>query len=207
MKTELVSITDGDWLVRALETLQAGGVVAFPTDTVYGIGADPFNQDAVAKLYTAKGRPADKAIPILIGKPEDLSMVAHGVKPWVEKLLSAFWPGALTVVLEKRSEVPKIVSSTETIGVRIPDHPVAIQLLRASGPLAVTSANPSGAPEASSAEEVVEGLNGLVELVVDGGVTPGGRPSTVLDCSSYPPEVLREGPIIYDQIFSLLDTA
>jgi L-threonylcarbamoyladenylate synthase len=207
MKTAVVSIQDGGWLDRALDTLKGGGVVAFPTDTVYGVGTDPFNTDAVAKLYKAKGRPADKAIPILIGKPVDLSKVSHGVKPWVEKILAEFWPGALTVVLEKRSTIPKIVSSTETIGVRMPDHPIALELLRAAGPLAVTSANPSGAPEANDVSEVLVGLDSLVELVVDGGLSPGGLPSTVLDCVSYPPKVLREGPIDDEQISSLLGTA
>lgn len=205
MKTEVVSAGDQHWLTRAVDTIADGGVVAFPTDTVYGIGSDPFQPDAVARLYQAKGRPIEKAIPILLGSRGDLDRVAKNVPGWVEALLNAFWPGALTLVLEKQASVPSIVSRTRTIGVRIPDHPVALELLQGAGPLAVTSANPSGAREANEPAQVAHLLRGSIDLIIDGGVTPGGHPSTVLDCTRKPPMVLREGPIPPEDIFSLLD--
>jgi L-threonylcarbamoyladenylate synthase len=207
MKTEVLRTAEKDWLTHALDVIAAGGVVAFPTDTVYGIGVDPFNTDAVGKLFAAKGRPPEKAIPILLGRNEAIDIVVNDIPAWVESLSSSFWPGALTIVLKKKGSVPQIVSRTGTLGVRIPDHPIALEFLRASGPLAVTSANPSGAPEASNATEVLAGLEDMIDLVVDGGLTPGGRPSTVLDCTVQPPVILRQGPISRAQIFAVLNSA
>ena len=205
MNTEIVSAFEDAWLVRTLEVIRAGGVVAFPTDTVYGIGSDPFQPDAVKRLYEAKERPVDKAIPILIGSPQDLLKVVAAVPAGVENLIEAYWPGALTLVLEKRDTISAIVSSGNTVGVRIPDHAIALELLKASGPLAVTSANPSGAKEARDSAKVLDSLAGRIDLVVDGGQTPGGYPSTVLDCSLEPPRVLRQGPISLPDILARMD--
>ena len=205
MNTEIVSAFEDTWLVRTLEVIRAGGVVAFPTDTVYGIGSDPFQPDAVKRLYEAKERPVDKAIPILIGSPQDLLKVVAAVPAGVENLIEAYWPGALTLILEKRDTIPAIVSSGNTVGVRIPDHPIALELLQETGPLAVTSANPSGAKEARDSARVLDSLAGRIDLVVDGGQTPGGYPSTVLDCSLEPPRVLRQGPISLPDILARMD--
>ena len=205
MNTEIVSAFEDTWLVRTLEVIRAGGVVAFPTDTVYGIGSDPFQPDAVKRLYEAKDRPGEKAIPILIGSPQDLLKVVAAVPAGVENLIEAYWPGALTLILEKRDTIPAIVSSGNTVGVRIPDHAIALELLKASGPLAVTSANPSGAKEARDSAQVLDSLAGMIDLVVDGGQTPGGYPSTVLDCSLEPPRVLRQGPISLPDILARMD--
>ncbi len=205
MKTAIVSVNEKHWLVTAMEVIRAGGVVAFPTDTVYGIGADPFQAEAVARLYQAKGRPVDKAIPILLGSSEDLVTVAQKFPDWAYALMDTFWPGALTLVLSKLPSIPSIVSSTDTLGVRMPDHPVALELMQAAGPLAVTSANLSGAVEATEPSQVYSELGDKIELVVDGGVSPGGRPSTVLDCTAYPPELLREGPVTLEQVHFVLD--
>jgi L-threonylcarbamoyladenylate synthase len=207
MTAEIISTEARNWCARTVAVVRAGGVVAFPTDTVYGIGADPFHPDAVERLYQAKGRPADKAIPILLASATQLPKIVKDVPDWVKPIIAAYWPGALTIVLQKNDSIPDIVSSTDTLGVRIPDHPAALELLLAAGPMAVTSANPSGGVEARDAYQVLERIGTLIELVVDGGLTPGGLPSTVLDCTVQPPRILREGPITEDEIESVLDNA
>jgi L-threonylcarbamoyladenylate synthase len=207
MTAEIVSTEERNWSARAVAVIQAGGVVAFPTDTVYGIGADPFNPDAIARLYKAKGRPAGKAIPILLALTAQLPKVVKDVPIWVKPVLDAYWPGALTVVLQKDESVPDMVSSTKTIGIRIPDHPAALELLLATGPLAVTSANPSGEAEARDAYQVLDRIGTMIELIIDGGLTPGGLPSTVLDCTAQPPSILRAGPIAENEIESVLANA
>lgn len=205
METEIVPTGDTMWVGRAVDVIRGGGVVAFPTDTVYGIGADPFQPRSVASLYEVKGRPAAKAIPILLGSRSDLDKVVEQVPGWVEALIEAYWPGALTIVLEMQPLVPAVVSAVGTVGVRIPDHPVALDLMQATGPLAVTSANPSGKTEASDPVKVFKELGGKVDLILDGGVTPGGLPSTVLDCTVRPPKILREGPISRETILVTLN--
>jgi L-threonylcarbamoyladenylate synthase len=204
METEIVSTEDNAWVSRAVEVIQSGGVAAFPTDTVYGIGADPFDSRSVARLYEVKGRPTAKAIPVLLGSRLDLGKVVKEFPDWVELLIENYWPGALTIVLEMQPSIPAIVSASGTVGVRIPDHPVALGLMQATGPLAVTSANRSGKKEASDPSTVLQELGGEIELVLDGGVTPGGQPSTVLDCTIQPPEILREGPISKTEVFETL---
>jgi L-threonylcarbamoyladenylate synthase len=196
MQTEIILADHGESIQRALEVLRKGGLVAFPTDTVYGLGALAFDGDAVESIYLAKDRPIEKAIPVLIGDLEDLEKVSNDITDQTRKLASRFWPGPLTVIVPKKPTLPESVSSTDTVGVRIPDHSVARELLRASGPLAVTSANISGQPSPSTAQEVFDQLNGRIELIIDGGRTPGGVPSTLVDCSGSEIRVLREGPII-----------
>lgn len=205
MKTEVLSADSPDALPDALEVLKRGGVVAFPTDTVYGIGAMVFDAEAVARLYAAKGRPPEKAIPILVGQTEDVSKVAARVTPSAKKLAEAFWPGALTLVLPKLSTVPEIVSTYPTIGVRLPNHAVARALLMLTGPLAVTSANLSGMNSHLHARAVLADLKGRIDLLIDGGPCPGGVPSTVLDCTIEPPEILRAGPISAEAIVAVLE--
>ncbi len=205
MKTEVLSADSPDALPHALEVLKGGGVVAFPTDTVYGIGAMVFDAGAVARLYAAKGRPPEKAIPVLVGQIEDASKVAARVTPSAKKLAEAFWPGALTLVLPKLSTVPEIVSTYPTIGVRLPNHAVARALLTLAGPLAVTSANLSGMNSHLHARAVLADLKGRIDLLIDGGPCPGGVPSTVLDCTVEPPEILRAGPISIEAIVAVLE--
>ncbi len=205
MKTEILSADSPDTLPHALEVLKRGGVVAFPTDTVYGMGAMVFDAEAVARLYAAKGRPPEKAIPVLVGQTGDVSQVAARVTPSAKKLAEAFWPGALTIVLPKLSTVPEIVSAYPTIGVRLPNHAVARALLTLAGPLAVTSANLSGMNSHLHARAVLADLNGRIDLLIDGGPCPGGVPSTVLDCTIEPPEMLRVGPISFEAIVAVLE--
>jgi L-threonylcarbamoyladenylate synthase len=195
MKTEICSAGDPSALLRAKEILQSGGLVAFATDTVYGVGALAFNGEAVERIYAAKDRPVEKAIPVLIADIDDLVKVAAEVPDIAFKLASRFWPGPLTLVVPKHPDLPEAVSSGPTVGVRIPDHPVARTLLRISGPLAVTSANLSSQSSPSTAQEVYAQLGGRIALVLDGGKTPGGVPSTVVDCVGLDPQILRRGPI------------
>ena len=200
MKTVIYSAEQARGLQKALAVLRQGGLVAFPTDTVYGLGALAFSGLAVAKLYPAKGRAETKPIPVLLDGLGALQHVAQDLTPEAEALARTFWPGPLTLILRRRPQLPAEVSPTETVGVRVPNHPVALRLLAAAGPLAVTSANRSGEPDACTGEAVLAALGGRFDLLLDGGPTPGGRPSTVVDCSRSPYEVLREGPISRAQI-------
>lgn len=200
METILLPVGSDVSISRALAILKRGGLVAFPTDTVYGVGALAFDPAAVKSIYSAKNRPVEKAIPILIGGPEDLDKVTADIPPIAAKLAACFWPGALTLVIPKHPNLPEIVSTAPTVGVRVPDHPVARALLRAAGPMAVTSANISGEASPKTAEEVNRQLNGRIPLILDGGETPGGVPSTVVNCLGTEPVILREGPVTMKDI-------
>jgi L-threonylcarbamoyladenylate synthase len=203
MKTEIVTADSPNSIQRALEMLQAGGLVAFPTDTVYGVGALAFDGKAVECIYTAKDRPIEKAIPVLIGDASDINKVASKVPLIAKKLAERFWPGPLTIVVPKQPRLPDTVSATNTVGVRVPDHIVARSVLRAAGPMAATSANLSGQPSPSTAEEVFAQLNGRIPLILDGGKTQGGVPSTVVDCTGPKPTIVREGPISLNEILAV----
>ncbi len=195
MKTEVLPAADPEAIRRAVEVLRRGGLVAFPTDTVYGVGAPVFSGQIVARLYALKGRSLEKAIAVLIGSPADVASLAASVPAEAERLAAALWPGALTLVVPGRAEVPEEVSPHGTIGVRMPDHPATLALLRATGPLATTSANRSGEPSAVTADDVLAALDGRIELVLDGGRSTGHLSSTVVDCTANPLRVLRQGPI------------
>jgi L-threonylcarbamoyladenylate synthase len=194
-------------LRTALDILRRGGLVAFPTDTVYGVGAMAFDAAAVERIYAAKGRDVTKALPILLADQDGLSDVAEEIGPDARRLAETFWPGPLTIVVRKRDVVPEAVSRGVTIGVRVPAHPVTLELLNASGPLAATSANLSGAPDSMTADEVVAALGDRIDLIVDGGRAPGGKPSTVVDCTVSPPSLEREGPVSMDLILAVLGKA
>lgn len=193
-KTDILP-ADGAGVIRAVEALCAGGLVAFPTDTVYGVAALPWDEGAVKRLYEAKGRPAHKAIPLLIADADRLSRVA--MLPQQFAVLPArFWPGGLTLVLPKTPAVPEAVSGGPTVAVRVPDLPLVRDLIRqAGGALAVTSANLSGRPSPVTAHEVEAQLGGRIEVILDGGPCREGVPSTILDCSVQPPVLLRRGAV------------
>ncbi len=200
MQTEILPTTDSRAIPRALEILCAGGLVAFPTDTVYGLGCLAFNQAAIESIYIAKDRPLEKAIPILIADADDLDKIADVIPVLARRLASRFWPGPLTLVVPKRADLPAAVSATSTVGVRVPDNDIARTLLRAAGPMTVSSANLSGHASPRTVSEVIAQLNGRVPLILDGGETRGGVPSTVVDVSGARPVILREGPITSEQI-------
>jgi L-threonylcarbamoyladenylate synthase len=204
MKTEILAINDPKALATAIDVLTNGGMVAFPTDTVYGLGALAFDEQAVSKISEVKGRSIGKAIPVFIHDISQISRVAAGVSSNCEKLAKRFWPGPLTIVLPRNALVPDAVTPLNTVGVRIPDFAPTLELLKLTGPLAVTSANLAGQGSSSTARGVHAHLNGKIPLILDGGVTPGGIPSTVVDCSENRPVILREGPISLEQILNVL---
>lgn len=201
MKTEIVPASQ---ISRALEILQGSGIVAFPTDTVYGLGALAFDNDAIESIYAAKNRPLEKAIPVLIGDLSDLDKVGFDIPDMALRFAARFMPGPLTCIIPKKPTLPRAVSATSTVAVRIPNHPDALALLRAAGPMAVTSANISGSPNPLTARDVYDQLNGRIPLILDGGKTPGGIPSTLVDCTGDQPIILREGPITLENLISAL---
>ncbi len=205
MKTTLLSAKDPYALRHAVDVLRNGGMVAFPTDTVYGLGSLAFDAMSVDRLYVAKGRSHEKAIAILLNGVEQLSQVAQNVNEAILQLAQKFWPGPLTLVVHRHPNVPETVSPLPTVGVRVPDHLIALKLLAMAGPLAVTSANLSGENNPNTAKEVMDQLGGRIHLVLDGGRSPGGIPSTVVDCTTPEPVVLRTGPISMREIQKVLE--
>lgn len=196
MKTELLNATQADDVARAVALLQEGELVVFPTDTVYGVAAIANRPSSVARIYVAKGRPPERAIPLLLAHPRDLDVVAEEVSRLVRRLAARFWPGGLTLIVPKGSAVPLEVGLASTVAVRVPDMLLARKIIAAVGaPVAVTSANRSGQPDARTASEALAQLGGRIAAVVDGGPSPGGVPSTILDCTVDPPCVLRVGAI------------
>jgi L-threonylcarbamoyladenylate synthase len=181
---------------RAAEVIRAGGLIILPTDTVYGVAADLWQPEAVAALYAAKQRPPDRAIPVLLSDLKAAEQVALVFPPAALLLARAFWPGPLTIAVPRRAELPSVVSSLPTVGLRIPDHQAARAVIRAcGGALAVTSANRSGQPSPLAASEAAEALGSAVALVLDGGPCPGGISSTVVDVSEGRLRVVRKGPL------------
>ena len=190
----------------AVEVLDGGGIVALPTDTVYGIACRLDAEGGVERLFTAKNRPPDKAIMVLV---DDLEQVADVVELTpAAQALRGLWPGGLTLILPLRPGAPlpaALTAGTETLGVRVPDHPAPRFLARAVGPIPTTSANVSGEPDARVAADVIAALGDRVDLVLDGGPSPGGVPSTVVDCHSARPRILREGAVPAARIAAALD--
>lgn len=205
METKILPITDIKSLTEALETLTAGGIVAFPTDTVYGLGAMVHDVKAVSSLHVVKGGLLERAIPVLIGDFSQINRVAMGTNHIVRCLAEKFWPGALTLVVPRHPMIPDSVSYLPTVGVRIPNLESTRELLRLTGPLAVTSASIAGQPSPSTVAGVEMQLGGKIPLILDGGVTPGGVPSTVVDCTGPVPRILREGPISLEQIMAAVN--
>lgn len=188
---------------RAVDMLKNGGVVAFPTETVYGLGALATDEAAVQRIFEAKGRPSDNPLIVHIGNQEDVEKYAEDIPENASKLMDAFWPGPLTLVFHKRPGViaENVTPGFGTVGLRMPDHPVALTLLRTlDGPLAAPSANRSGKPSPTEAAHVMTDLNGRIPLIVDGGKTGVGVESTVLDMTANPPEILRPGGVTREMI-------
>jgi tRNA threonylcarbamoyl adenosine modification protein (Sua5/YciO/YrdC/YwlC family) len=181
----------------AADALHRGQVVGVPTDTVYGIAADPHSEDAVCKLYEIKGRPGRKAIPVLVASVAQAGMVAE-FSPEAEDYARSHWPGALTLVLPRRTVMPDWVgdAARKTVAVRMPDHPVALGLLQAAGPLAVTSANMAGEPPATNDQQASRLLGDELAGYLT-GECPGRESSTVVDFTTQPPQVLRQGPVSF----------
>jgi L-threonylcarbamoyladenylate synthase len=194
---ELLPATTPGVVERAANLLRVGELIVFPTDTVYGIAAAVERPDAVARLYVAKGRPMDRPIPILISDFDQVSRLSPRADPRLERLLRSYWPGGLTVVLEAAPWLPhEIVGDTGHVGLRLPDHPLALELIRAAGgALAVTSANRSGESAATNAGDAYEALAHQAALVIDDGPSPGGVNSTVIAVNGERVTILREGAL------------
>ena len=205
IQTRLINAQDPQAVAQAIEELDRDGMVAFPTDTVYGLGARAFSSRGIEALYAAKGRENTKAIAVLLGDLSQLDLVTDELGETARRLADRFWPGPLTLVVSRHPDLPSGLSPLPTVGVRIPDHPFARALLRASGPLATTSANLSGFENPLSAQDVLSQLEGIIPLVIDGGRTPGGVPSTVIDCTAPEPKILRAGPISMAALKEILE--
>jgi L-threonylcarbamoyladenylate synthase len=200
MKTEVIPIDpvepDAAAIHKAALVLKSGGLVAFPTETVYGLAACAFNASAVSKIFAAKGRPPTNPLIVHLAWFGGVEWFGDDLLPEVERLAARFWPGPLTLVVPRHSRLPPLVTAgLPTMAVRVPDHAVAHALIQASGPLAAPSANVSQRLSATRAEHVLDALDGKVDIVLDGGICPGGIESTVLDLTSTPRRVLRPGPI------------
>jgi L-threonylcarbamoyladenylate synthase len=204
IKTEILRAEHPIAIRHASDVLKHGGMVAFPTDTVYGLAALPYQENTIEQLFTAKGRNSSRAIAILIGEISHLTKVTNNISDQARRIIEHFWPGPLTLVLPKHPALPDILSQNQTIGVRLPAHPIALTLLREIGPLAVTSANLSGGENPNTAQDVQAQLGGRVHLIIDGGRSPGGVPSTVVDCTGSVLSVLRPGPISLEEIQRVL---
>jgi L-threonylcarbamoyladenylate synthase len=205
IKTRVLRTDDPQAIPNAVDVINNQGLIAFPTDTIYGIAVDPFSASAINKLYLAKERPEGKALPVLISDLGQLETLVLFISERVKRIADAFWPGALTLILPKHSSLPKNLSPYSTIGVRMPDLAFTLKLLRQTGPLATTSANLSGRADPLTAEDVLSQLRGRVDLILDGGATLGGRASTVLDITGNEMKILRQGPITLSEIQALLE--
>ncbi len=182
---------------RAVRLLRSGGVIATPTDTLYGIAANALDARAVERVYAVKGRSDASPLPILVGGVEDLFEYGADVPDVAVELARAFWPGQLTIVAKRSARTPSVVSAgLDTVGMRVADHPVTLRIVAELGaPITATSANVSGAPPLTSALDVVELLGDRLDMVLDGGKLPPSKPSTVIDAVSSPPRILREGAV------------
>ncbi|MEA2653999.1 MAG: L-threonylcarbamoyladenylate synthase [Chloroflexota bacterium] len=205
----VVARDDADGRRLAIETLRAGGVIALPTDTVYGIGVSLETPLGIERLFQIKRRPPDRGIMLLLDSAAQAGSLGV-MGPAASALADACWPGGLTVVVPQRPDVSlpaALTGGAPTIGLRVPDHEAPRALAAAVGPLPVTSANISGLPEARDADEILAQLGEAVDLILDDGPAHGGPPSTVVDCTGDRPVVLRAGAIPIERIVEILDDA
>ena len=212
MKTEIIKIdmNTPDWdkqLDYAADVIRDGGLVAFPTETVYGLGANALDEKAVASIFAAKGRPSDNPLIVHIADQAELESLTSSVPPCAFALICAFWPGPLTLVMPKAASVPDIITAgLDTVAIRMPSHPVALALIKKAGvPVAAPSANVSGRPSPTLASHVIGDLSGRVDVILDGGKVKVGLESTVLDLTQATPMILRPGGVTYEQLCEYLD--
>lgn len=207
MKTETIvvdkNVNSEKNYSQAVDMLNEGQVVAFPTETVYGLGAVATDDAAVKRIFEAKGRPSDNPLIVHIGTNEELKNYIEEIPPIAKKCMEVFWPGPLTIVMKAKPGVlaPSVTAGLSTVGMRMPDHPVALALLRTlQKPLAAPSANRSGKPSPTKAEHVAEDLDGVIPCILDGGTTGIGLESTVLDVTIHPPVILRPGGVTKEML-------
>ncbi len=204
MQTEIMLPTDAA-IEKAAELIRTGETVAFPTETVYGLGANALDAQAVRKIFAAKNRPADNPLIVHVASPEAAEAFCR-VTPEAQKLMAAFWPGPLTLLLEKKPVIPDVTNAgLASVAVRMPDHPVARRLIEASGvPIAAPSANRSGRPSPTTAQHVMEDLNGIIPLILDGGPCEVGLESTVLNLAGEHPAIVRPGGVTPEMLKAVL---
>ncbi len=201
--------TDPVELEQAVRRLKDGGVVAMPTDTLYGLAADVFNPAALDRIFAVKGRSDDLALPVLVNGWEQVLMVAKDIPPQAKNLADRFWPGALTLVASKSAGIPdRLTAGGPTVAVRMPRHPVPIELINGlGGPITGTSANLSGGSNPSTLAELTSQMGELVDLIIKSGPAPEGIPSTIVDITSERPKLLREGAIPFSLVLETWDAA
>lgn len=194
--------SDREVIAKGAEVLQKGGLVAFPTETVYGLGANGLDGEACKRIYEAKGRPSDNPLILHISQISELHPIVREIPPVAEKLMEAFWPGPLTMIFLKSDKVPKeVTGGLDTVAVRFPSHPVAMALIRAAGlPIAAPSANTSGRPSPTRAAHVEHDLSGKIDMILDGGSAEWGLESTIVDVSVTPPMILRPGAVTKEML-------
>jgi len=191
----------------ATAAIAAGDLVVLPTDTVYGLAADAFSADAVQRLVSAKGRGREMPPPVLIGAPATLEALAAEVPVWLRAMTAELWPGPLTVICREQPSLDWDLGETrQTVAVRVPNHDVALAVLKATGPLAVSSANLTGEPAATTIDEAERMLGDAVAVYLDAGTSPGGVASTILDVTAPTPRILRDGPVGIDVLHRFNNT-
>ncbi|HBH87117.1 MAG TPA: threonylcarbamoyl-AMP synthase [Syntrophaceae bacterium] len=188
---------DQSTITEAIQIIRSGGVIAYPTETFYGLGVDGFNEKAIEKIFFIKGRDIKTAISVIIGEIDDLRGLVRDIPKGASHLMNTFWPGPLTLLFSASENIPSLLSAnTGKIGIRISSHPVATALAKTyRRPITSTSANLSGARECTSSEEVITCIGDRIDAVIDGGPTPGRSGSTIVDITTSPPTILREGVI------------
>lgn len=191
---------------RAAQVIRDGGLVAFPTETVYGLGANALDAEAAAKIYAAKGRPSDNPLIAHIARAEDLELLTASISPQARLLMKAYWPGPLTMIFKKTDAVPRgTTGGLDTVAVRMPDHPVARRLIQEAGvPIAAPSANISGKPSPTTADSTARDMDGRIEMILDGGPCRIGIESTIVDMTEEIPVILRPGFITFEMLTQLL---
>jgi L-threonylcarbamoyladenylate synthase len=183
------------------DIINEGGLVVFPTETIYGLGASAFNGEAIKKIFKAKGRPSDNPLIVHIANKKDINKLARGVPSIVYKLADEFWPGPLSIVLKKKEIVPdEATAGLKTVALRMPDNKIALEFIKKAGPIAAPSANLSGKPSGTSVKHIIEDFNGRVECIIDSGDSEIGVESTVISLASNPPMLLRPGKITLEQL-------
>ncbi len=211
MKTQIIKVDTAaqDWdkqLDYAAEVLKSGGLVAFPTETVYGLGANALDEKAVEGIYKAKGRPSDNPLIVHVTNTDSINELVEHVPASAYPLMKSFWPGPLTLVMPRSAKIPDIITAgLDTVALRMPSHPIAAALINKAGiPVAAPSANSSGRPSPTLAKHVIEDLKGKVDVIIDGGSSIVGVESTVLDITATPPLILRPGGITQEQLKKVL---
>ena len=206
METKIFPAADPATPALAARIIRSGGLVAIPTETVYGLGADGLNPEAVAKIFEAKGRPGDNPLILHVTGPEQLPLFCHHIPDVAYLLAERFWPGPLTMILPRQDIVPlQTTGGLETVGVRCPDHPVTLAIIRAAGvPIAAPSGNTSGRPSPTTAAHMIEDMDGKIDGIVDGGPCTVGVESTIIDLTVTPPRLLRPGGLPLEALEEVL---